>query len=260
MLPGSYSNSSGVLKSLGSGLIVILITVMLLPGCRSMQVVQTASERIDTAFPDHPDASILELIEPYRADLEAAMDIEVAILEADLVKEQPESSLGNHIARITYVTAERELDREIDFAIMNYGGLRVPYVNSGALKVSDAYQIMPFDNFIVVLEINGSVVRSILDQIAGYGGWPVFNMAFHIENNRARNIRIKGEPLEDDRIYSMAISDYLADGGDKMEILKQFDKINTGILLRDAIIETWKMTTARGEKVREEKDGRVTSD
>jgi len=238
--------------------IIPLLLIWVFFACRTLEVAETSYEKLNISHKVAIDSAVIELIEPYKSSLEANMEVEVAYLKEDLVKEQPESNLGNHIAWITHWTAERELKKDIDFAIMNYGGIRVPYVSSGPLRVRDAYQIMPFDNYIVVLELNGADVRQLLDQIAGYGGWPVHNLTFRISGNTAVDIRVNGNALEADRIYTMAISDYLANGGDDLDILKHFDQTNTNILIRDAIINAWKQAALIGEQVLAVKDGRVT--
>ena len=97
-----------------------------------------------------------------------------------------------------------------------------------------------------------------MDQIAGLGGWPVHNMSYVIDDNSALDVRIGGLSLNAGQVYSMAISDYLANGGDHLDLLKEHSYINTGVLLREAIIESWKQTTAEGSKVHVEKDGRVS--
>lgn len=198
------------------------------------------------------------MIDPYREQLESQMDVVVAVLENDLVKEQPEGTLGNHIAAIAYWAAEAQSAKPVDFAVMNYGGLRVPYVNAGNLLVRDAYQIMPFDNMIVLMDLPGSTIQEMADLIAASGGWPVERMTYGILADKAVDITIGGKALDPHKVYRMAITDYLADGGDNLSMLKEYSYINTSVLLRDAIIDYWKWMTAAGKNISVVKDGRVS--
>jgi 2',3'-cyclic-nucleotide 2'-phosphodiesterase (5'-nucleotidase family) len=235
----------------------LLVLVLLLGGCKTYYAAETQSSRLDTSTTTELDTAILAMVDPYRSQLELSMNVVLAELSTDLTKEQPESTLGNHVARITLEAAEREVGRDLDFAIMNYGGLRVPSINAGPLLMNDAYQIMPFDNYIVVMDLTGSQVLELLDQIAAYGGWPVQDIRFAMEEKRAVAVEIRGEALRAEETYSVALTDYLADGGDHLEMLKGIKHFNTGLLLRDAIIDYWKRIAAAGEAVEEKKDGRI---
>jgi len=220
-------------------------------------VIDSGYDRINTANPAATDAEVLAMIRPYKEQLEVSMDVILAFLEEDLLKEQPEGTLGNHIAAITYDCAQANYNKEIDFSIMNYGGLRVPYVNAGPLKARDAYQIMPFDNYVVIMEVEGNVVLELADRMAGNGGWPVHNMTYLIDGTHASDVLVNGKTVEPLTTYHMAISDYLAGGGDQLDLLKKYEYSNTGILLRDAIMEYWENTAEQGNTILEQKDGRV---
>jgi len=238
--------------------IFIVALVLSFAGCRPLKVVNTASDRIDTASPLTVDSSVLDMIEPYRDQLAASMEVVLATLDEDLIKEQPEGTLGNHVAAISYSAAQANYSDPVDFSIMNYGGLRVPYVNAGALRVQDAYQIMPFDNYVVIMKVDGATVLELANRMAAYGGWPVYKMGYSInEDGSATEVTINGKEVDPDAQYNMAISDYLAGGGDKLDLLKAFTYYNTGVLLRDAIIDYWRNAARSGKSINEQKDGRV---
>ena len=74
----------------------------------------------------------------------------------------------------------------------------------------------------------------------------------------AEDITIDGEALDEEQTYTMAISDYLADGGDKLDMLTRFEYFNTGVLVRDAILAAWRSAEAEGRIVEANRDGRVS--
>jgi hypothetical protein len=76
-------------------------------------------------------------------------------------------------------------------------------------------------------------------------------------NKRPQAILIGGQPLDPARTYTIAISDYLAGGGDHMEFLKAATARHTGLLLRTAIIDHIKALTAAGQPVTAKVEGRV---
>jgi len=236
---------------------LVLGAVIFLFGCQPLIVLHSTSEKIETNNVEVLSNDISSLITPYKTELDELMEVEVATLTEDLILEQPESTLGNHIAEIVFWQAEKSLEIPIDFSITNYGGLRVPYVNSGPLKVKDAYQIMPFDNYVVVMKVSGSVVLELANKMANYGGWPICNMSYLIKGGQAHNIKIQGEPFEISKEYTFALTDYLANGGDLLSFLKVIDYENTNIYLRDAIMNFWKDKTSNSEIIEVVKDGRV---
>jgi 2',3'-cyclic-nucleotide 2'-phosphodiesterase (5'-nucleotidase family) len=245
-------------RGISQSLIIVWLALSL-ASCRSFYALHSEPDRLETAGLSAVDDTILDIVDPYRAGLEAAMNEVLAELATDLVKSQPECNLGNHVAGIILEAAGKASDREVDFAVMNYGGLRVEAVRKGPLSVRDAYQIMPFDNFIVVTDLPGVVVRQLFDRIAAYGGWPVQDATYVIEQGKAADITIGGQVLEEEKTYAMAISDYLADGGDRLALLKAYPYYNTGILIREAIMDAWRAATEEGRSIDVRTDGRVTT-
>ena len=140
---------------------ILISSIVLLTNCKSLFVAQTTADNLDTSKLSMVDSSMQDLITPYRSELASSMNVEVAQLTTDMINEQPESAMGNHIAQIIHSTGETNTGRTVDFAVMNYRGLRIPSINKGPLIVSHAYQIMPFDNYIVVMELKGSVHTAV---------------------------------------------------------------------------------------------------
>lgn len=234
-----------------------IVGLLIFVGCQPLTVIHTTSEKIETNNVELQSNDIEKLVSSYKSELDELMEVEVATLAGDLILEQPESNLGNHIAEIVYWQAEQSLNIPIDFAITNIGGLRVPSVSSGPLKVKDAYQIMPFDNYVVAMTLSGKTVRELANKMAGYKGWPVFKMTYEIKDKEAINIKINGLPLDDNKDYTVCITDYLANGGDNLSFLKEIPYINTNVYLRDAIVSFWKEQTKQNKVIRVVKDGRV---
>jgi 2',3'-cyclic-nucleotide 2'-phosphodiesterase (5'-nucleotidase family) len=76
-------------------------------------------------------------------------------------------------------------------------------------------------------------------------------------DKRAQNILIGGQPFDPAKTYRIAISDYLAGGGDHMDFLKAATLRHTGLLLRTSIIDHIKALTAAGQPVVAKIEGRV---
>jgi 2',3'-cyclic-nucleotide 2'-phosphodiesterase (5'-nucleotidase family) len=107
----------------------------------------------------------------------------------------------------------------------------------GDVTVGKIYELMPFDNIMFIVEMKGSHVQELFDKMAESGGWPVSrNVYFEIAYGKAKNIKIKNLALDNEKMYNVALPDYLANGGDNMIFLKGLKTNNTGALIRDMVI------------------------
>ena len=114
----------------------------------------------------------------------------------------------------------------------------MPVVAKGDLTVGDIYEVMPFDNKLVILNLSGDKTLMLLNRIADYGGWPISsNLTFSIEDDKATNIMIKGKPFDIKKSYRVALPDYTANGGDRCKFLKEEPQIDNDKMIRDLIIE-----------------------
>jgi hypothetical protein len=74
-----------------------------------------------------------------------------------------------------------------------------------------------------------------------------------------KDIRIGGQPFDvnDARTYPIAISDYLATGGDNLSFFKPLTPRHTNVLLRTAIADHIRALTKAGQPVTARVEGRV---
>ena len=189
------------------------------------------------------------LLLPYQEFLLDSMAQPIAQIQEDLLKADANGKLGILMSKAMINRAENILNKEVDCAFMNRGGIRVPVLKAGPLALGRVYELMPFDNYLVVLEIPGDSLQKVLDVIALKGGWPAYGISYKIDDHGATNIKINGMPIDGQKMYQVALSDYIANGGDKMTILKQFAQKNTGLGLRDAFIEYFIMIHQSGQAI-----------
>ncbi|BDS12670.1 5'-nucleotidase C-terminal domain-containing protein [Aureispira anguillae] len=196
------------------------------------------------------DPAITAMIAPYKKELEEDMNAVIGETAKMLTKAKPESTLGNWAADLVHKKCEDYLKRKIDFAVLNYGGLRIPSLPAGSITKGKLFELMPFDNLLVVVEMKGSELIALFNHIATNEGWPIsrqVKMTAH--RNKAIDVRINGRKVEKDRVYSLATNDYIANGGDKCSFLKDKKQIATGVLFRNAIIEFVEEETKAGRKL-----------
>jgi 2',3'-cyclic-nucleotide 2'-phosphodiesterase (5'-nucleotidase family) len=204
------------------------------------------------------DETVANMITPYRAQLEQEMNEVIGYCEEDLIKARPESSLGNWTADAIYNKALEYYRSPIDFAIQNYGGLRIPVLRKGPITRSAIYELMPFDNKIVIVHLDGPTLDALLDHIAEQGGWPVsHHLQFEIKNGLSANVLLRGEPVEEGRSYRVAMPDFIANGGDGSFFLEKRPRDELQIMIRDALIEYVQDQQAKQQAIRASLEGRI---
>lgn len=184
------------------------------------------------------DSTAHYLIAPYKAKLDAQMNTVIGTITTRLTKDKPEGTLGNMVCDATLTYANEHYPRKIDVCVMNFGGIRLPTIEPGPVTVGKVYELMPFDNMIDVLEISGNTLNELLQLVAAADGWPVGGVRFQIDNGKATEIEVQGKPLNLNQTYTLATSDYVANGGDKADMLKQYHKrTSLNYLVRNAILD-----------------------
>lgn len=227
---------------LPSGFLVFCLAV----GCASQRAAEThapatpatvsaSQTRIGPALPDDP--ALETLIGPYRAEFEETMGVVLATCPRPMRTGRPEGALGALVADIMLAGARSAADLPIHAAVTNNGGLRAPW-ERGPITLGLVYELMPFDNEIVILRFSGEQIRDLANDLAAAGGEPVSGLSFVIRDGSAAELEIGGAAPDPDAAYWVATNDYLAGGGGHLETLWEAQELRrTGVLIRDAIAD-----------------------
>jgi 2',3'-cyclic-nucleotide 2'-phosphodiesterase (5'-nucleotidase family) len=181
-------------------------------------------------------ASAEQIISPYRDSLTNKMNVVIGTSEKEMTKAQPESELGNFCADAFLSYVKTTLRETADACIINYGGIRLPSLPKGEITVGKIFELLPFDNLIVVNTVSGDSLQKACDAIAKAGGWPVSGIRFKIVDGKAVDVNVDGIALVRNKNYNIVLSDYVANGGDNMFMLKSKESVNTNVLMRDAMM------------------------
>lgn len=212
---------------------------------------------IDSTWDDIKDLRATEVIARYSAQIEPLMEI-IGYSEEEYHKQRPESGLSNFAADVLRTVAEQKTGRTVDVALTNFGGIRTS-LPKGAVRVYDIFSIFPFDNYLVVFDIKGSDLNRFLKQMVGRGRVEALSgVSLEIAGRTSVKLEVAGSPIEDDRTYTFATLNFLMDGGDGIVLSDlAFNREDTGIWIRDAIVDYLREQMARGEKIVLRTDGRV---
>lgn len=206
---------------------------------------------------ENQDEATNQAIEPYKVQLDEKMNEVIGFAPVELDEAPYQSPLGNFIIDLILEQSIKSFGKPIDMAVVTNGGLRTP-IPKGDVTVGNIFELMPFNNEIVVLELEGSSVKKMM-QYAATGENAIFaGLKYKVNKGQPEEIIINGKPFNPETTYTVAVSDYLAGGGDKMNFLTE--SVNTyqlGILFRDAIITHIRELNASGKKIVGAVDDRV---
>ena len=202
---------------------------------------------------------LLNLTRVYRDSLEKTMNEVLGTLGQPLEKELPSGSLNNFMTDAMLNTARRRIDPLVSVAFLNYGGIRSTQVPAGPITRGKVFELMPFDNLLLVQEVKGSVLQQFLDATAASGGWPVAGLTMEIRDKKAVNVVIGGQPLDPSKTYHVANTDYVINVDEPGKLLRNIPVQNTGYLVRDAIIDYTRGLNAGGKKIPAPTDKRVSN-
>ena len=194
---------------------------------------------------------------PYRQRMASEMDVVIGHSDQRLVEREVESLLGNFVTDAILTQSRLQYSGEVHMSIVNNGGLRAP-IPQGDVKISTIYELMPFENFLYIVELDGPQTRSMFDILAKTKRLAVANSVVLVENDQVAKIFIGGAPFDNSKRYVIAVSDYLANGGGGMDFLKQAQIIEkVDVKIRDLIIDHIKWLEQEGRSLDAKIEGRV---
>ncbi len=205
------------------------------------------------------DSSLLTLIKPYGDSVNKNMNDIVGVAEKTLEKKQPECTLGNFLADAFFIMAAEKYNTKVDAAFLNFGGMRLTQLPAGNVTNGKIFELMPFDNLLILQKLKGDVLQQFLDLAAAKGGWPLAGITMQIKDKKAVNVMIGGKPLDPDATYTTVNSDFVANGGDNADMLRPIPQITNGYLMRNAIFDYIKKLKGEGKNITANEENRVTN-
>lgn len=203
------------------------------------------------------DSSVVKYYLPYKEKMQAEMSKVIGQTDQELTKPAiPETLMGNYFAD-AMLTEGLKKDPTIQFTLSTKGGLRTTFPK-GDITVSNVFELMPFENEMVTLKLSGENVQQVIDFIAKKEGEPISGMRMKIKNGVAYDVTIAGQPFDKTKTYNLLTYDYLADGGDELECLRNpIERKEINKKVREALLDNINDLTRQGKKVTAQLDGRI---
>jgi len=235
---------------------VILLTFTLIASCNSkihhLYEIQGKQININDNF--ETDTKIDAFVSPYKNHINKDLDSVLAYnpITQDKSKGKWETNIGNLFAQSTFELAgpifEQRTGKKIDFCMLNHGGIRA-IIPKGNVTARTAYEIMPFENNLMIVELTKTQVFELAQYfIKDKKPHPLHNIKIYTNNDKIIEVQINGKPLNkkldsDNDIYYVLTSDYLANGGDNMTFFRDSkSKYDLDYKLRNLFIDYFKKT------------------
>ena len=195
------------------------------------------------------DSSIVKYYQPFKKSLEESlMNTPISYSPETYKKNDGElnSTLSNLFADATYEMSNPVFNKmsgkNIDIVLLNNGGIR-SIISKGNISEKTAFELMPFENSIVVLELSGFSIIKMIDYLRKVKlQHPISGLQITLNNDYSVNeVKINGVSIENEKKYYVATTDYLLEGGDKMYFLAETTKTtDINYKMRDILIDYFK--------------------
>lgn len=230
--------------------ILKLCFLLLIFSCnQDFQLTKIEGKRIDINDSIPSDQSIENFIKPYREHVNNNLDSIISYAPATYTKSDGEfnTAIGNLMADAVFTESNpifnKRTGKNIDFVLLNHGGIR-SIISKGNITARTAYEVMPFENSVVVAAIKGSQVKDMMNYLArAKRAHPLSNQVQLTLNKDFEMVTatINNNPIDETKTYYVATNDYLYNGGDRMTFFQPNDSLYVlDYKIRNVLIDYFK--------------------
>jgi len=238
-------------------IVFLLCALFLLPAChKQVKVVSVSTEAlpVDASSDAIQDTVYLKQLAPIKADLEQQLNVQIGYAPERLWVGDPECPMLNWATDALWEAAKKVYPEKVDIAIVNMGGMRCEWP-AGPITKEKVFELMPFDNELVVLTLKGEDIISLCESFAKYGGQGVAGMRVTVIDGHLADVQVGGKAVDPKALYTVATSDYLSGGTDHMEALTRYVEYwKSDLKIRDLYMEA----VQTQDTLRAAVDGRMT--
>lgn len=205
--------------------VVVLLFLTITFSCKndSWYLKKVEGKQLSISDSINSDAEIDSFIKPYREHVNTELDSVLAYSVDTYSKKDGEynTAIGNLFADVIYEQANPVFNsrtgNNIDMVLVNHGGIRA-IISKGNVTTRTAYEIMPFENSIVVVALKGKSINELINYLAlAKRAHPISGLKLAVDEDfNIVEAVINGEPIDTTKTYYVATNDYLYNGGDHM--------------------------------------------
>jgi len=177
-------------------------------------------------------SKIEDFIKPYSEHVNNTLDSVLAYSAGTYSKTDGDlnTAIGNLMADAVLEEAnpvfESRTGKKIDMVLLNHGGIRA-ILSKGNVTTRTAYEIMPFENSVVVASLKGTHINEMIAYLQkAKRAHPISGLSIKLNNNyELIEAKINDIAIDENKTYYVATNDYLYSGGDSMDFFQQSDSL-----------------------------------
>ena len=208
------------------------LSLILFTSCQSKHLYKIEGRQIAITDSLKSKQSIENFIKPYRIQINKSLDSVISYAKDTYSKTDGEfnTAIGNMMADAVYEESnpvfKSRTGQDIDFVLLNHGGIRA-IVSKGDITTRTAYNVMPFENSVVVVKMKGNKVNELVAYLVReQRAHPVHGLKIVLDEAlQLKSATINGKPIDANKTYYVATNDYLYNGGDRMTFFKPNDSL-----------------------------------
>lgn len=191
------------------------------------------------------DATTKAIVEKYETELNPILNEVIATVDTDLSHDRK----YNGITKLGQLTTQYMAEiAGTQIGLTNSGGIRTS-IAKGNITIGNMWDVMPFDNTLVTMKLKGSDLKKVLEHgimntnigWVQYYGLRVYYDSKKEAGNRISSMRLlDGTKIEMDKYYTVVTNDFMYTKGDNYDFTGAIEVKDTGIAIRDALIEKMK--------------------
>lgn len=134
---------------------------------------------------------------------------EEALDGTDDASRSEQTNLGDIITKAMMAA----YNNEVDAAMVNGGSIRIDDKLEGNISSTDIFRVLPFGGSVVKVEMKGSLLEQALNYTETKSGTGAYLQRYNLERKDGQWY-VAGNPLDIDKTYKIAMSDFLLTGYD----------------------------------------------
>jgi len=220
--------------------------LLLITSCGdNLQLFKAETSRIEINSEINIDSNILKFIIPYKKNIEKDLFTTFAYSPYTLDKKDGElnTAIGNMMAdavlELSNPVFKLKKNKNIVIVLLNYGGIR-SIISKGNINEKTAYNLMPFENEVVVTKLIGNDIYKLIDYLRIVKrAHPISGIKLELDKNyELIKAKINNKNIDIKKYYYVATSDFLLNGGDKMDFFnKSSENTFLDYKIRDLLID-----------------------
>ena len=190
------------------------------------------------------DEAILKISNTAVDEVAPLLNQEIAELPVALDRTLIEGTLTSVMGN--WITDMMRYEEGVDFAFCNDGGIRTNF-EAKKLTVNDIYTVAPFGNLIYKIEMTGTQIVKLLEQVVGNdssnmqmsGLTAKYDLTLPEDQQVFDVCLADGTPIDPEKTYTLVTNEYLATGGNKYTAFAEdrVSSVNTNVADNISLIE-----------------------